>query len=235
MKKIKKVLNSLIDAIYPPKCIFCGQILEKNTLICYNCDSVIKRVNIDNFCLKCGIQKDFCECNHKIFRFNSIVCAFENSDSAKKVYYNYKFHRKQHYYKFFAKEICRCVTRMYNDKIFDFVCYVPSYNKFGYNHSGYIAKEVAKILQIPFYKDLISCIKKTKKQHKSTIKERLLNVEGKYCVNFPISDKKILLIDDIKTTGATLDECSKELLFAGAEEVCCATVLGSVAKEKFEK
>lgn len=235
MKKFKKILNCLIDAIYPKKCFCCGQILEGEDFICDSCNVIIERVNLNDFCLNCGIQKEFCECNYNIFHFNSVVCAFENSNVARKVYYKYKFHRKQHYYKFFAKEICDCVTNTHSLKDFDIVCYVPPYRELGFNHGLYIAEEVAKELQIPFYKNLIRCIKKTKKQHKSTIKERLNNVEGKYCVDFSILNKKVLLIDDIKTTGATLDECAKELLFAGANEVHCATVLGSVGKEKIEK
>ena len=71
-------------------------------------------------------------------------------------------------------------------------------------------------------------IKKTKKQHRSSIKERLSNVDGKYCATRRISTANVLLIDDIKTTGATLDECAKQLLFAGADSVYCVSVLGSI-------
>ena len=79
---------------------------------------------------------------------------------------------------------------------------------------------------------VLSCVKKVKKQHKSSIKERLLNTEGKYKCNYRIDNKNVLLIDDIKTTGATLDECAKELLFAGANSVYCITVLGSSTSKK---
>lgn len=234
MKKINPFLKSLISAIYPQKCICCGEIIE-NADICDECDLKIERINLSNLCFECGIEKDFCECKYKIFRFAKVISVFKNCGCAQKTYYSYKFYRKQHYANFFAEEIYKAIKTCYSDIDFDIVCAVPTYKKFGYDHCFYITNLVAKRLGIPFDKKLISCVKRTKKQHNSTIKERLINVEGKYNTNHIINDKTVLLIDDIKTTGSTLDECAKMLLFAGAKNVYCATVLGSVEKEKIEK
>lgn len=234
MKKIKRFFDSLISSVYPLKCICCGEILDEN-IICDKCNSSLERVNYNNLCLECGVEKEFCECNYKIFRFKNTICAFENCGQARKIYYSYKFHRKQHYADFFAEEVCNAVKNCYGNVYFDIVCAVPSYMKLGYDHCTYIARSVSKKLNIPFYENLILCVKRTKKQHNSTIKERLINVEGKYMVTNHIYNKNVLLIDDIKTTGATLDECAKMLLFAGADNVYCATVLGTAKKEKIEK
>ena len=113
---------------------------------------------------------------------------------------------------------------------FDIIVSVPSYNKLAYDHSGYIAKHMSVTLNIP-YKNIISCVKRTKKQHKSTIKERLINTEGKYRCKFSVNNLRVLLVDDIKTTGATIDECTKMLLYSGASSVHCVTVLGSSVKK----
>ncbi len=227
MKTIKQIFKTIIYSIYPNKCICCGEILDESIYICNNCNKNIIRINLDNICLDCGLEKRDCVCRYNIFRFNALVCAFKNTGLARKSYYLYKFGKKQHYVEFFAKEICNAILKCYSNIKFDIVCYVPSFKKFEYDHSGYIAKMVANMLNLPFADKLLCCVKKSKKQHKSTINERLYNVDGKYRVNYRVDNKKILLIDDIKTTGATVDECTKELLFAGADSVYCATVLGT--------
>lgn len=237
MKKVKKFLMVLLSAIYPNKCVCCGKIINDDFFICDDCNELIERNNIDNICLNCGFQEQDCVCRYNIYRFNSLVCVFRNEGRARDAYYAYKFSKKQHYAKFFAYEMCEAIQKVYSDIEFDIICAVPSSNDFKYNHSGYIAQLVSKNLNVPYGKHLLSCIKYGKQQHKSTIKERLHNVEGKYKANHRVDNLNILLVDDIKTTGATLDECAKELLFAGAKNVCCVTALGSSnsQKQKIEK
>ena len=232
MKTVKTLFKIFFSAIYPNKCICCGEILDEDICICNNCNSVIERINHDDICLACGLEKDNCVCEYNVYRFDALVCAFKNTGLARRTYYSYKFAKKQHYVKFFAEEVYRIIEHCYGDINFDIVCAVPTYQRFGYDHSGYIAKSVAEKLNIPFADRLLCCLKKGKKQHKSTISERLRNVDGKYGVSYRVDNKKILLIDDIKTTGATVDECARTLLFAGADSVYCATVLGAVPKDK---
>ncbi|MBR5473347.1 MAG: ComF family protein [Clostridia bacterium] len=237
MKMVKNFLNLLLSAIYPNKCVCCGKIINDDYYICDHCDKLIERNNIDNICLNCGFQEQDCVCKYNVYRFNSIICVFRNEVYARDAYYAYKFSKKQHYANFFAQEMCEAIQKVYSGIEFDVICAVPSFNKLKYDHSGYIAQLISKELNVPYTKCLLTCIKRSKKQHKSTIQERLCNVDGKYKVNHRVDNLKILLVDDIKTTGATLDECAKELLFAGAKSVYCVTALGSSnsQKQKIEK
>lgn len=232
MKTAETIFKTLISAIYPNKCICCGEILDEDVSLCNNCNDTIERVNLADICLACGLEKDNCVCKYNVFRFNALVCAFKNTGHARRAYYAYKFGKKQHYVKFFAEEVHKVIKHCYDDINFDIVCAVPTFQRFGYDHSGYIAKAIAEKLDTPFADNLLCCLKKGKKQHKSTIVERLHNVDGKYSANYRVDNKKILLIDDIKTTGATVDECARTLLFAGADCVYCATVLGAAEKDK---
>lgn len=231
---MNKFLKILISSIYPNRCICCGEIIDEDAFICDKCDTRIERNDIKNYCFDCGFEKDECACKYNVYRFTSSVSAFKNEAYAQKAYYAYKFYKKQNYCQFFVDELSNVINTCYNDADFDFICYVPSYNRRGYNHSGYIAKAISKNLNIPFYNDLLYCVKKCKKQHKSSIKERINNVDGKYAANYRIDQKRVLLIDDIKTTGSTLDECARVLLFAGAQSVHCATVLGSSSKNQLK-
>lgn len=223
----KKLLNLFLSAIYPRKCICCSELIDEGEYLCSKCNDLIERNNIVDICLACGFEKDNCVCKYNVYRFNSLVCVFKNVGLARMGYYAYKFSKKQHYADFFATEMCNAIKKCYDGIDFDFVCSVPSATRYGYDHSGYIAKKVSAALNIPYMDNILSCAKRTKKQHKSTIKERLTNTDGKYKYNFSVKNACVLLIDDIKTTGATLDECSKELLYAGANGVYCATVLGA--------
>lgn len=233
---IKHTIKLIIQSIYPKKCICCGGIIDESLSLCECCEAKIERIDLEEICLDCGLEKSLCCCKFNVYRFNGLISVFKNEGIAKKAYYSYKFQKRQHYADFFADKLVFAIQSCYQSVEFDMVCYVPSYSKREYNHSGYIAQLVSNKLNIPLCEDLLSCIIKCKKQHKSTIQQRLSNVYGKYVTNYRIDGKRVLLIDDIKTTGATLDECSKELLFAGADSVYCATVLGSVAsKNKIEK
>ncbi len=232
MKIFKTLKINFIFSIYPKKCICCGEVIDEDKFLCDFCDRNIERINLDDFCFDCGYEKNECVCKYNIYRFNGVISVFKNMNFAKKAYYSYKFGRKQHYSKFFAEKISDAVKTYYKEIKFDCICYVPSYKKHQYNHSLYIAEEVSKRTSIPLDKDLLKCVKKTKKQHRSSIKERLNNVNDKYFATKNVSGKTVLLIDDIKTTGATLDECSKVLLFAGANNVYCATALSSISHKK---
>ncbi len=229
MNKFKSFFKALISAIYPNKCICCSSLISEEQHVCEKCNASLERNTFSNICLSCGFEKSECVCKYNVYRFNALVCVFKNIGLAKDAYYSYKFGKRQHYSNFFAQEMSNAVKECYKDIKFDFICSVPSFKRYGYDHSKYLAKGMSNILRIPYTNKLISCVKRTKKQHKSTIKERILNTNGKYKCNYRVDNACVLLVDDIKTTGATIDECAKMLLFAGADSVYCVTTLGSSA------
>ena len=116
----------------------------------------------------------------------------------------------------------------------DIIVYVPmteaEEKKRGFNQSELLAEEVGKRLNIAVLPALIK-IKETKAQKELGGKERAQNLEGAFaCVFEQVNNRKILLIDDIFTTGATANECAKVLLKAKAREVNVLTA--AVAKLK---
>ena len=91
----------------------------------------------------------------------------------------------------------------------------------GYNQSEELAKELSKILQIPVVSDALIKIKPTKPQMELTKLEREKNLDGVFQIKNPeqISGKKIFLVDDVYTTGSTMEECAKALGDAGIKQV----------------
>lgn len=92
-------------------------------------------------------------------------------------------------------------------------------NKRGYNQAELLAKEISKITNIPMAGDILIKVKNTPSQTKLDVIERLTNLEGAFEVNGDVKDKRILLIDDILTTGATLKEGAKTLQKAQVKSV----------------
>ena len=233
-----KIFKYLISAVYPNKCMGCGDIIDEEKTLCNICEAKIERNCLEDLCLNCGFEKDECVCNFNIYRFDKLISVFKNDGIAQRANYRYKFNRLRHYVNFFAKEMSEAVKILYGDVSFDFICSVPSnrgfFNNTHYNHCEYIASAMSNELGLPYVKDVLYCRKSSKLQHKSTIKERLVNVEGKYDYNFRIDGKTVLLVDDIRTTGATLEECSKMLLYAGADAVYCVTALCTKIKSEKE-
>lgn len=127
----------------------------------------------------------------------------------------------------------------FGDIKFDYVTYIPMYRtkerKRGFNQSRLLATEISKLCDIPFADKLIIKLYDTDNQHDCTGLERTGNLIGVFDVDESINltDKTILLIDDIKTSGATLNECGKILYLNDVKSVICLTA--AVRNSKIEK
>ncbi len=221
-----EIFKSLISVLFPNVCVCCKEIIEEGEFLCDFCFEELERIQKEKICIKCGNQKKNCECKRRVYRFSGIVAPFFNETSARKAIYGFKIAKREEITKFFINEMVLAIRQNFYDIKFDEVCFVPMFKrdelKKGFNHSELLAKGVAGKLGIKFSELLLSH-KKKMPQHKLRPKERMENVKGIYYCNKNLSGKTILLVDDIKTTGATLDECTKQLLFAGAERVYCVT------------
>lgn len=91
----------------------------------------------------------------------------------------------------------------------------------GYNQAEELAKELSKILRIPVLSDILVKIKTTRSQIELSGKEREQNLKGAFVIKTPseITGKKIFLIDDVYTTGATMEECTRILKWVGVKQV----------------
>ncbi|MBE6728206.1 MAG: ComF family protein [Ruminococcaceae bacterium] len=232
-KLLKKLFNTFFDpakqSIYPNKCICCGRFLNEGENLCELCAHWIERINRQKRCLVCGLEKQRCRCKYNAYHFAGVVAPFYNAGIAKRAFYKYKLIPKKHYALYFASEMVKTIKSELADIKFDAVCYVPTAIKTvrykGFDHAGILAHKIGETLNLPVLDDVIIRKKGGKKQHTLSSKERFKNVRGRYGIDKRISGMKILLVDDILTTGATLDECSRQLLFAGAQSVYCVTAL----------
>lgn len=223
------ISKTIMSALFPDTCAVCGAVLREDGYFCEYCHEMLETTAGVKSCSKCGLPKKNCDCSKYIFRFDGCTAPFYYDETAKRAMYAFKFRGKRQLGKMFARQMALCVKQNYYDISFDIICSVPMrrIDKFrrGYNQSEVLASELSSILQIPFANKLLGCKKKKHTQHKLPHKKRFDNVKDKYFCNYKVTGKNILLVDDIKTTGATLDECAKQLLASGADRVYCVTGL----------
>lgn len=238
MKFLKVLTDAVLSAIYPAKCMGCDDIIPDGENFCDYCYETLPITGKDTLCNVCGCVKKECQCKYRVFHFTGTTAPFYNDGVVKQAMYDFKFHRKLYVADFFAKEMALTVKMQFYGIDFDAVVYVPMLLskglKRGYNQSRELAVRIAKILDIHLVENAIGCNKKKKLQHKTEIKERFQNVKGVYYPNVSLNGRTVLLVDDIKTTGATLDECAKALFKAGADDVYCITALTTKKKPKKE-
>lgn len=141
---------------------------------------------------------------------------------------DYKFHSCREYSKIFAEFMIKSIKGLEHLKNFDLMLPIPiskrRLNERGYNQSSLIAEPLAKDLGIIFNDTLIFRNRHTKKQSILNDFERATNIKGAFSLTGDVSGKKIILFDDIYTTGYTLCEAAKLLIENGAEQVVGLTL-----------
>lgn len=222
--RIKVLLDRLTSCFYPGRCPYCNTIITPNSLCCEECAENITQEDI--------ISKEIYCSNVSPFRLDGMY---------KNAIYSMKFSNRPGYAKQLAMPMVASVKKIYGEQLenIDYVAYVPTTKKSlhsrGYNQAYLLAKYVAMLLDIPC-KDLLLKIKENDTQHLLTRKKRKHNVENVFGFNnrYNIKDKNVLVIDDIYTTGSTLNECARVLLDSGAGYVLCTTYVTAVAKNRIE-
>ncbi|MBO5413213.1 MAG: ComF family protein [Clostridia bacterium] len=213
------MFEKFLNLIFPNVCGFCNEI-DKNSL-CKNCELSLEKYEIN--CIK-----DYTKDNQKYFDYQYSALKYENIVREKII--KYKFNENSYLYKTFAKIIIKNKKVYGFLKLYDIIIPVPMHklkkSVRGYNQSELLAKEIAKQMELHFEKELLIKIKNTKVQSTLTKTQRAENVKNAFFVadTTKVKGKKIILIDDIYTTGSTVNECSKVLKKAGAKEICVVTI-----------
>ena len=209
-------INSALDYFFPPICGMCGEINEN--YICNNCYENIKKIK------KCVIN----EYNNRNFSKHLYIFIYEGIIRNKII--EYKFEDKGYLYKMFAKIILSDKKTCNFIKKYDVIIPVPiskkRKKKRGYNQSELVANELAQKLNQDIWTDIIIKKKDNKPQSELNKLERIKNVEDIYEINKPIEvkNKKVLLLDDIYTTGSTVNEIARKLKQNQTQEIGVITL-----------
>lgn len=206
---------ALMDLLFPPRCALCGKVAAPGTLICGDCARE-------------------CTCAEAERRIslgengNTISCRvpYRYEGKVRDAIIRFKFHGQTRSAAFFGRQI----AALFQDApVFDLVTAVPISAKRrkarGYNQSELVARQAAARLSLP-YAETLEKTRDNREQHRLAKPERRQNVKNVYA---PVAGAvpngaRVLLVDDIVTTGATLAECARTLYAVGAGSVFCAAI-----------
>ncbi len=202
----------ILDVLFPKRCPYCDNLMQYDNLYC--CDNC----------------KSFFSIHMYSHNLNNSQCVspFLYKDEYKRAILNYKFYNKAYFAKPFSNALLKTIDISYKDIRFDVVTCVPlskeSIRERQYNQSELLARFISKRKNTP-YSSLLVKIKSNSPQHTLLRNEREQNVVGVYSAKDSKNIyKNILLIDDIITTGSTLNECVKVLKQKYNCNIYCATL-----------
>lgn len=203
-------IERILDLIYPQTCSICG--IQHKKALCNKCRIKLKKefkFQTDNY--EEDVSKNFIEHSY-FFKYENII---------RSQIIALKFQEKPYVYKtiaFFLKNMQKNFEIL---KKYDIIVITPISKQRkkdrGYNQSELLSREIAKIINVPIAKNIIKKVKNTKPQSSLNKKQREENAKGVYEIIDikKVYNKKILLIDDIYTTGSTVNECANMLVHKG--------------------
>ena len=219
MKKIFRIQEKILNQIYPQTCGICGKIDTKS--ICSKCNLELKKQAEIRI-----LQKEYIEeKSEKEKYFQELMYIFKYEGQIRQLILDYKFNEKSYIYKTFVNFLLKNKKIFENIKKYDKIISVPiskkRYKERGYNQSLLIANEISKQTNLELVNNCLIKTKNIIEQSKLNKEDRQQNIQGVYSIQNEeiITNKKVLLIDDIYTTGSTVNECSKILQQANPKKI----------------
>ncbi len=198
--------KTILDFLFPPRCEVC------------------KSLGPDCFCAKCRSQVSYL----KPSAFVHSVGIYENTLS--RAIMRFKYNKKTALAKPLGELMAKYLKNTVDTSNLNYFIPVPLHQKRfherGFNHADLLCQELSNHFGIPTLTGLLMRTRETKPQFDLHPKDRLINVRGAFAVQgfAHIKNKKVMLVDDIYTTGATISECTRVLKESGAQEVHILTL-----------
>ena len=226
----KKGLSGILDLIYPKRCTMCDCTVEpSDEMICPSCAEKLHFTE-GPFCLKCGKQlsheeSEYCsDCEKKIHAFDAGRSLFPYSDRVIKSLYRLKYSNRPGYAAFYGMKMALVFPEVIEKWGVQVIMPVPLHKSRlkvrGYNQAALMARALGAGVGIPVVEDGLIRVKKTRPQRLLDAPARQDNLKNAFKIGrFDVKLKTVLLVDDIYTTGSTIDEVCRVLRQAGVKEI----------------
>lgn len=217
----------ILDLFFPNRCPLCGKVINWNTDTCGKCLDELPYTG-DELCKGCGYNINSCECNDSDFCFLRCYAAFYYKKSGKGGVVYLKNTKNELFPRLFAEKVA---SDIYGDCFgFNADCIVPvpmtktKLIKRGYNQAEVLADALASELNIPIVTDAIYKKVSFVAQHNLSASERRKNAFNIFYEGNAdsVKGKRVIIVDDVITTGSTVNSCAKILINMGAKAVAVA-------------
>jgi ComF family protein len=236
-QNIKSVSGFLLDQVIPPTCLSCTETVGNSAALCPNCWSSLTFIS-EPFCQTCGLPFDLEDddnqvcgpCLKKTPPYSLMRSSLIYDEASRPMILSFKHGDQLDACPTFAKWLATADPSMFHDV--DVVTAVPLHwlrlLKRRYNQSAMMSNALAKTQNLRAIPDLLTRQRNTASQGHLTRNQRRANVRGAFRMNPRyqafVEDKVVLLVDDVLTTGATIEACCLALRNAGAAEVRVLTL-----------
>lgn len=217
---LHRVWQMTLSTLYPPKCYVCGRMLDSESQLCQHCRDSLPVTDGESR-IQHGTQ--FSRCHS--------YCFYD--EQFRRVFHRYKFEGHVHYGRLFGSWMAQMITQS-GEESFDVLTWTPLHPlrkwKRGYDQAELLAREIGHRLSMDPVKTLRK-VRSTAAQSKTASSEqRRKNVKDAYQAlsRASLQGKRVLLVDDVITTGSTLENAASALRRAGAAEVVCVTLARSL-------
>ncbi len=221
------VWRRMAAVLFPERCVACGEVVFPGDGVCDVCRPEWPTIGVP-VCPRCGLEKEWCTCRRRRRHYERVVASWYYDSAAARAVLRMKDSGDPVAVTYFADTLADTVRQHYDEITFDGVVFVPAtrreQRRRGYNPGEMIARAVARRLSLPCV-GYLRKIYETAPQKQLSAEQRGGNLLGAFDVTVDsLAGKTLLLVDDVVTTGATLDECAKMMKICGAEAVYAATV-----------
>ncbi len=225
---LKKLFVQILRQIYPDRCPVCDRVLYEGH-ICRPCRSRLTYVR-QPVCYSCGkplqntVQEYCSDCAKGHHKFSQGRAVFVYQGAMRGILYRYKYSNRRDYTEFFAQEAAGMYREWVERHGIELVVPVPLSKKRmrrrGYNQAGLFAKRFAQLCGLPYNDRILKRIRNTAPQKQLSAEERKNNLKNAFKIEENVVNlNRVLLVDDIYTTGSTIDAAALVLKQSGIKGV----------------
>ncbi len=218
------VRRRLTSWFFPERCAYCGRPVPVGAGQCFTCAGELPII-VPPVCPHCGRGKAACACGGTEGPLDGTAAPFYYEGTVRSGILQFKKGCRPYAAEEYARMIALVVRREYGESRFDGIAAVPSgraaMKRRGFNPTQAIAEELAKRLDLPVLPLLVKVQEPPVPQKQLSASQRRGNVLGVFDVegHRDLSGMRLLVVDDVITTGATIAECAKMLKLCGAQRV----------------
>lgn len=227
----------LLDLLYPNRCPCCGVSIPWDAYLCENCQMLLE-IPKNSICPGCGKAVEDCLCDTEP-SFDRGLAATWYAGAGRSGVLSLKRAESLHFARFCGQELSRQIIEDFELQSYDCVVPVPMEKRKKWrrriNPAEILAKEIAAKTQIPLRTDLLRCGKTAAAQHTLSAAERRKNVHQFSATGADLTGYRILLCDDVLTTGSTMNRCAALLKTCGAVSVAAVVATTTRRKRLAEK